>query len=198
MRFWKIFSALVVCATLIGTAVFAADDSIYSDILRLHIIAASDSEEDQAIKLAVRDFVLENFGQNLAESADREAAEEMARALAPQIEESVNGYLYGKTDATARVSVAKRYFPTKAYGDLVLPCGTYTALCIEIGDAAGKNFFCVLYPPLCLNVCEDELAKEALFYTCGLSRGDYELLRAEKPVYKIKFALLEWLKKENE
>lgn len=198
MRFLKIFSALVVCATLIGTAVFAADDRIYTDILRLHIIAASDSEEDQAIKLEVRDFVLENFGQVLAESTDRTAAEESARTLAPKIEESVNAYLCGKTDATARVTVGRRYFPTKAYGDLVLPCGNYTALCIELGAAAGKNFFCVLYPPLCLDVCEDEFAKETLFYTCGLPRGDYELLRAEKPVYKVKFALLEWLKKENE
>lgn len=198
MRFLKIFSALVVCATLVGTAVFAMDDRIYTDVLRLHILANSDSEEDQKIKLEVRDFVLENFGALLAAATDRVQAEKTARALAPQIEESVNRFLSDKTDVRASVSVGERYFPTKAYGDYHLPCGTYPALCVELGDAAGKNFFCVLYPPLCLDVCEDADAEKELFFSCGLSQNEYELLRAEKPVYKLKFALLEWLKKENE
>lgn len=198
MRFLKIFSTLVVCATLVGTAVFAADDRIYADILRLHIIANSDGEDDQRLKLAVRDFVLENFGENFAACGSRASAEETARSLSPQIESSVNAFLCETTDVRASVSVGARYFPTKDYGDCRLPCGRYTALCIELGAARGKNFFCVLYPPLCLDVCEDSAAEADLFYSCGLPRGDYELLRAEKPVYKVKFALLEWLKKENE
>lgn len=191
MRFLKIFSTLTVAAVFLYLICFAQDDSIYNDVLRLHIIAQSDSAYDQAVKLEVRDLVQERYGAALSGYEDREAALAAAEKMLPEIRDTVNAFLADKTDYTADVSLADTWFPTKTYGEYALPCGTYTALCIRLGRAEGQNFWCVLYPPLCLGVSEAD--GEDLFLNCGLSKAEYELMRGEKPVYKVRFKLLEWL-----
>lgn len=168
---------------------FATDGSVYGDVLRLHIIADSDSTPDQNIKLSVRDLVLEKYSASLAKYTNKAEALSAAKALIPDIEKDVNKYLKTCSDYTAKVTVEDSYFPTKTYGEYSLPRGNYTALCIRLGKAEGENYWCVLFPPLCLGASSAN--GEDLFKSCGLSEDEYNLMRGEKPVYKLKFRLLE-------
>lgn len=189
MRFFKIFSLLTVLTVFLYLICFAADGSVYKDVVRLHIVANSDSEEDQTIKMEVRDLVLAQHGQALSAYRTREEALTAAGGMLSAIEADVNAYLAAHSGYTAKVSIEEKYFPQKAYGEYTLPRGNYTALCIRLGKAEGQNFFCVLYPPLCLGAAAE--SGEELFVSHGLTKEEYELLRGEKPVYKLKFRLLE-------
>lgn len=193
--FLIIFSVSVLSASLFYMVGAMDDGSVYHDVLRLHVIAHSDDREDQELKLAVRDCILESYGARLSGFADKAAAEAAARTLLPEIEAEVNTYLAGRAPYTCTVTVAEEYFPTKSYGEYRLPRGVYTALCVRLGRAAGENFWCVLYPPLCLGAAtaDDAAGGEELFLSAGLTHAEYELLRGEKPIYRLRFKLLEWL-----
>lgn len=188
MRFLKIFSILVVLAVALYLIAFAAEGSVYSDVIRMHVIANSDSEFDQSVKMEVRDLVLEKYGNELSVYTNRSDALRAAQAMLSEIENEVNEYLSTRALYNCTVTIEEEYFPTKAYGEYRLPCGNYTALCIRLGKAEGENFWCVMFPPLCLGASSDG---EELFVNCGMSRYEYELMKGEKPVYKLKFRLLE-------
>ncbi|MBQ4556038.1 MAG: stage II sporulation protein R [Clostridia bacterium] len=190
MRFFKIFSFLVVVSVLLYLVSFAADDSVYNDVVRLHVIANSDSETDQAIKIEVRDIVLTNYSSALSAYTNRDEALAAAQSMLSAIENEVNAYLSTRTDYTCTVTIEDSYFPTKTYGEYSLPRGNYTALCIRLGKAEGKNFWCVLFPPLCLGASTAESGEE-LFISHGLDKDEYELMKNKKPVYKLKFRFLE-------
>ncbi|MBQ9133169.1 MAG: stage II sporulation protein R [Clostridia bacterium] len=196
MRFLKIFSLLTVVAVLLYLVCFAADGSVYNDVVRMHVIANSDSEADQSLKLEVRDLVLEKYSTVLSGYESKDAALTAAKQMLPEIETDVNAYLACRADYTCTVNIEESYFPTKSYGDYSLPRGKYTALCIRLGKAEGQNFWCVLYPPLCLGASSAEDSEE-LFLNCGLTEDEYELMRTEKPVYKVKFRILELLRGEG-
>lgn len=126
-------------------------DSLAEKVLRLHILANSDSADDQAVKLVVRDAVLAYLGDSLQPCPDKEAAKE---ALSTQLEDicevanaalSEQGYRYR---AEAKLTTAQ--FPLKVYGDIFLPAGTYETLQITLGEASGQNWWCLLFPSLCL------------------------------------------------
>lgn len=197
MRFLKIFSALTVVTVLLYLVSAADDGSVYHDVLRLHVIADSDDAAAQEIKLEVRDLILGKYGERLSGYENKEQAEEVAKSMLGEMEEAVNAYLCGRVDYGASVTLAEEYFPTKQYGEYSLPRGVYTALCVRLGRAEGKNFWCVLYPPLCLGAATAEDGGESLFLSSGLSEEEYELMRGEKPVYKVRFKLLEWLNGEE-
>ena len=189
MRFFKIFSVLVVLTVLLYLVCSAQDGSVYNDVVRLHIIADSDSEYDQEIKLSVRDMVLEKYSAELSKYKDKEQALAAAYELLPKIEIDVNEHLKSYTDYTCTVTIEESYFPTKTYGEYSLPRGNYTALCIRLGKAEGENYWCVLFPPLCLGASTKDDKK--MFEECGLTEEEYNLMRGEKPRYKLKFRLLE-------
>ena len=191
MRFLKIYSVLVVLVVILYLVIFALDDSIYDDVLRLHVIANSDSKEDQELKLSVRDFVIKKYSAELSEYKSREEALERAKELLPDIEKDVNDYLNNCLGYSCTASIEETYFPTKSYGEYSLPNGHYDALCIRLGKAEGQNYWCVLFPPLCLGASTED--DEKLFEDCGLSKGEYNLMRTEKTQYKLKFKLLELL-----
>ena len=131
--------------------------------LRLHVVANSNSAEDQAVKLAVRDNLLEYSGQAMEKADSAEEAEEYVLGHMAEIENNArsvlaqNGFDYGAT-----VSVGEFYFPKKSYGDTVYPAGNYQAVKIVLGAGEGNNWWCVIFPPLCLiAVPEDEEDKPA-------------------------------------
>lgn len=192
MRFLKIFSVLTVLTVFLYLVCFAADASVYNDVVRMHVIANSDSEADQAIKMQVRDLVIEKYSAVLSAYDSKERALAAAEGMLAEIENDVHAYLADRTDYTCTVSVEESYFPTKSYGEYSLPRGYYTALCIRLGKAEGQNFWCVLYPPLCLGASAEN--GEELFASHGLSADEYALMRGEKPVYKVKFRILELLR----
>lgn len=123
---------------------------IAGKVVRFHVLANSDAEADQNLKLAVRDRVLQEYGDLLTEcdsKADTLAAlekvqKEICKTAAKVVAEE--GYCY-----PVRVSIVREEFPFKKYGDLIFPAGAYDALRIEIGEAEGQNWWCVLYPQMC-------------------------------------------------
>lgn len=125
-------------------------EDIAKNILRLHVIANSDSDYDQYLKLLVRDEIITSL-QNALQSADSVL---QAKAIVANRQSQIQStalHLLHKYDCNfaVNVQVGKRYFPIKQYGDLTFPAGTYDALCVEIGEAEGHNWWCVLFPSLC-------------------------------------------------
>ena len=116
-------------------------------VLRLHVIAASDSEEDQAAKLAVRDAILPLFSR--AESC--EDARAFLLSHGNELQRTAETALKERgLDYSVQLSLGTETFPDRVYGDLLFPAGDYDALCVRLGPAAGHNWWCVLFPPLCI------------------------------------------------
>lgn len=148
-----IMAAGAVLAALMGSfGAFAEEcDEIPQQVLRLHIPANSDSEYDQQVKLGVRDFVLEKYGAELSVCADREAAAEQVRRILPEIEKSCCEYLAQQgVDYGAAAELTEMYFTTREYENITLPAGEYLALRITLGSGEGHNWWCVMFPPLCI------------------------------------------------
>lgn len=119
---------------------------IAGEILRFHVLANSDSEEDQEEKLKVRDAVVRKLQPLLEKSSSREETEKILLQQMEMIEETAGTVVNPKK---VKVSLTKDWFPEKTYGDCTFPSGEYRALRIEIGEARGHNWWCVLYPGLC-------------------------------------------------
>lgn len=172
---------MILVATLfIAVMPTDAEGAIYKDTVRLHILANSNSTEDQTLKLILRDSILERYGKELSafESVE-EAQRELTRELS-DIEEFADGkikelgYEYKST-----VTLEKEWYDTRQYEGFSLPCGYYTSLKIEIGEAEGENWWCVMYPPLCLDAAVTDA-----------SYSDAEEILISKK-YNVKFKLLE-------
>lgn len=179
----------LVLALIIAVIPTEADFAIYDDTVRLHIIANSDSEEDQALKLAVRDAVLEKYGKRLAEAQSAAAAATEISLLLDEIESTAKeiieerGYAY-----SVKATVGKEVYGTREYEDFTLPAGEYTSLRIIIGNGDGKNWWCVMYPPMCLGASIGGDA--AINYT----NEEMRLIKGSK--YNIKFKLIEIISRE--
>lgn len=128
----------------------ASSEELSEKLLRFHVIANSDADEDQAVKLKVKENVLALLSPSLSYAKDREEAKQIISAQMDDIlaiaEDTLeeNGFSY-----SVQASIASCEFPVKTYGDLTFPAGTYEALRIVLGEGQGKNWWCVMYPPLC-------------------------------------------------
>ncbi|MBQ2671766.1 MAG: stage II sporulation protein R [Clostridia bacterium] len=168
------------------TGFFNRCDCISSKIFRLHIIANSNSKEDQDLKLKVRDRVLKDFGEYFGGLDDLTVAKKLTRENIEKIKKSakdeiiLNGY-----DYDVDVCVTSMYFNNRKYGDFTIPAGKYDALRITIGQAKGKNWWCVMFPPMCLPAAsaKDELEEVLNPYEMDLVEGERK--------YKIKFKAVE-------
>ena len=129
------------------------EEKIYDSVVRLHVIANSDSEADQTLKLAVRDAILEKSRALIGEAVDRESAaqalEESLDRLAACAEAVIkaNGF-----DYPCRVTLTEEKYPQRSYEGMCFPSGSYCSLQVKIGEHEGQNFWCVLFPSLCLDV----------------------------------------------
>lgn len=128
------------------------------EIIRLHVVAHSDSAQDQSVKLAVRDAVIDRFGSILARvgASDFEQAKALLKKHAAAIEETAEACARRLGfEGTVTAEAREMLLPEKRYGQIVLPAGTYHALRITLGSGQGQNWWCVLYPRLCLALAED-------------------------------------------
>ncbi|GHV24038.1 stage II sporulation protein R [Clostridia bacterium] len=177
------------CTVILSLAGFTNQCEILSSkILRLHIIANSDSEFDQKLKLKVRDKIL-NVSASLFESAtDAENAAKIINESLTEIVEcakkevKVNGFDY---NVTARVQNV--YFNTRVYENCTLPAGFYNALQISIGEGKGKNWWCVIFPPMCVPTALEHQELEDI-----LNPEELEIIE-ESERYELKFMFLEVL-----
>ncbi|MBQ6431092.1 MAG: stage II sporulation protein R [Oscillospiraceae bacterium] len=156
--------------------------------VRLHVVANSDSEEDQRQKLAVRDAVLPVIGELTARCADAVQAREVLAAHLPQIQAAAQTASGGR-EVTA--SLTNEAFPTRYYDTFTLPAGTYPSLRIRIGAAQGHNWWCVVFPSLCFAATSDALERCAA--VGGFDESETELITGGEETYTIRFKVFEWV-----
>lgn len=168
-------------------------------IIRLHVVANSDSPEDQQIKLYVRDEVISRITGKFEGLKDINEVRRVLRENLGEIEAIAREAIekYGK-DYDVKAELAKTDFPTKVYGNLTLPAGSYQALNIVIGSGKGKNWWCVMFPPLCfIDVAHGVTAEETMGELReSLNEEEYRLLlssktKGEKAPVKLKFKIVE-------
>ena len=189
---WKFLRQILAlfCAALVSTALWAeAEQTQLADkIIRLHVIANSDSQADQALKLQVRDQVLVQADTLLSgQESAQQAAEILRDNLTPLAETAAQTVSQAGFSYQVQVSLEDTWFPTRQYGDLSLPAGQYQALRVVIGQGEGKNWWCVVFPSLCLPAVSEQALQ-----TAGLTGQDYALLTESSQPYVIKFKALEW------
>lgn len=185
---WFVLIACIISIACSCVCSFGEECSfIRENTLRLHILANSDSPADQALKLKIRDAVLSRSGELFSGCDTRQkmvgAAQEQLSDIQRIAEQTAmhNGY-----DLPVTVSVTDMFFETRRYDNVLLPAGTYTAVRIELGEAAGKNWWCVLYPPLCVSAAQTGFTEEEAQISDSL------LQQEELPRYRVRLAVVEW------
>ena len=194
-----LFSLFVFISAL--SYVNAVSEDISNSVFRLHVIANSDSEDDQSLKYKVRDKVIEYMNEIAKDCTSKAEVINLAYKYQDkfkQIAENVirqNGY-----DYDVNIKIGNFEFPTKYYGDISLPAGYYDALRIEIGEAKGQNWWCVMFPPLCFvdvtsGIVPDESKK---IMQDNLGDEEYRLISDnESTDIKFKFSIVEFFKNIN-
>lgn len=160
-----------------------------------HVIANSDEAADQAQKLRVRDGVLACVSGLTADCETADDARKCIAAHLPEIAEAAQRVLAGSGyDVT--VSLGPETYGTRDYASFSLPAGTYPSLRVQIGEAAGKNWWCVVFPTLCTAATSDEAELRAA--AGGFDEDEAAWITEEQPEYRLRFKTLEWLQKLKE
>ncbi len=182
--------AAVLCWTI---GVLRDRETLNRELIRLHVVADSDSEHDQSVKLSVRDAVLESIREGLSQATDIDQARQYIRDNLPKIEQSANEVLKSLgCDEQAVATLKKEVFDTRHYDTFSLPAGVYEALRITIGTGEGRNWWCVAFPTLCVPATAAEFRDVAA--GAGFDDALTSSLQADAP-YEIRFYLLDLLGK---
>ena len=177
----------------------AASSEISDAVFRLHVIANSDSDEDQNLKYKVRDSLLEYMNSLTSSCTSKEEVVNIAKEHSEEFKQIAlktideNGYAYD-----VNIEIGNFEFPTKNYGDIFLPSGHYDALKVEIGEAKGRNWWCVMFPPLCfIDISSGIVPEESKEYLkSNMSEEEYALISETDDIgLQFKFKLLEFFAK---
>ncbi|MBP3396212.1 MAG: stage II sporulation protein R [Clostridia bacterium] len=196
----KTFASLILSVLMMTTALAMAllpvhgEEAVYDSVIRLHVLANSDSEEDQALKLQVRDAVLDEAQQLLQGTATRAEAEAVLRPNLSRLQQAAAAVVAAAGfDDSVTVTLSDEDYPTRTYEQLAFPAGEYLSLRVMIGAAEGKNWWCVLFPPLCLSAATSREEAEMAFLAAGLTGEQYRIITDsdENTKYKLRFKLLE-------
>lgn len=183
-----ICGGLVLSLAIGACGLYGQCEGVRERVLRLHILAHSDSAEDQALKEQVRDAVVEAAAGWLDSAADEAQAAQMAASCLPALRQvaqdtvTAAGYTY-----PVEATLCRMYFPTRTYGEVTLPAGTYEAVRFTIGEGAGQNWWCVVYPPLCVGAAADKKGLSDV-----LTAGQQKLVQGGGR-YIMRFKVVEWL-----
>ena len=198
MKFWLSLAAAILAFCFI-TSLFPtnAEAAIYEDTVRLHVLANSDSEEDQRVKLLVRDAILDYATEAYTSCTSKEELTEALRRdkeILQTVADTViaaEGYSY-----RSAVTLGEEAYGTRVYEGFALPAGTYLSLQVCLGEATGQNWWCVLFPPLCLGGAIKEGTTETDYVATGLTSEQYKMITATEKGntrYRVKFRLLEMI-----
>lgn len=199
-----LFALVLICQTLVTYLPVNGEEALYSKILRLHVLANSDTDEDQALKLAVRDRILAELGGMYADT-DTRTVDDAVMAVNANIfrlenaaKEVINerGYAYD-----VKIVLGEEHYPTREYENITLPAGVYKSVQVKIGDAEGKNWWCVLFPELCLASAakaDNEITSYVYeengekFVAAGFTPEEIKIItESESDEIKVKFRILE-------
>lgn len=165
--------------------------TLRDELIRLHVVGQSNSEKDQSIKLSVRDAVLKTLNEALNDLPDMGQAKQYIASHLPQIEEAANNALRKLgVDSKAVVSFLKEEFPSRDYDTFSLPSGIYQSLRVTIGEGEGRNWWCVVFPTLCMGASVSDVEEVAA--GAGFSQELTDTITGQKE-YKIRFYLLDVL-----
>ena len=183
---------------VLGALPIHGESEIYDTVIRLHVLANSDSEEDQALKLKVRDAIVLSLEGKLDDCRTQDEAKEKIQSLMPEIQSVAErtvreeGYDYSIT-----IELGIEQYPTREYESCAFPAGEYTSLRVLIGDGEGQNWWCCLFPPLCLS-SSSQISREQnedAFISVGLTGEQYKVItQTDTPKYKARFKILEGFK----
>ena len=187
---------VALCLLVVGFLPVQGEEEIYDKVVRLHVLANSNTEEDQAVKLAVRDAVLEVTVPLLQNCQTKEEAVlllEENRALLTETAQTVlerEGF-----DDTVSIAMGLEEYPTRTYDSLCFPAGEYISMRVSLGEGEGQNWWCCLFPPLCLGAATvNEKEAEDACISVGFTPMQYKIItESDKPVYRARFKILEWL-----
>lgn len=181
---------------LFALSPLAEAEEIYSSVIRLHVLANSDSEEDQRIKLAVRDEILKYAEKNFSSLSSLDQAKAEVEKRIPELESiAVRALSENGVEEKVKVCLEEEYYPTRIYESLSLPSGRYLSLKIEIGKAEGKNWWCVLFPPICLNSATE--AEDALI-SSGWSGENIRTVTKDGKSFEVRFKTIEFFQSLRE
>lgn len=184
LRPWELALLLAVCVTLLtGTWAQARSQLLAARLVRLHVIAVSDDDAEQAVKLQVRDAVLAYLEPQLQDVTDVNAARQL---IAGDLDGIARAAQTAAGERPVRVSLGPEHYPTRDYGTFALPAGVYTSLRVTLGAGAGHNWWCVIFPPLCAQAAG--LSEQAVQ---ALSDDDVRLVTESGGGYVVRFRLLE-------
>jgi len=189
--------AIVLCIATVAAIFLLIGETkkngeVYEKTLRLHVLANSDTEEDQKLKLAVKDAVILHISAEMNQCKSKEEAESYIAQNKEKIEEVAYAAVVANGgNYTVNLTVTKEHYPRKTYGEVTLPAGEYSSVRIHLGEAEGQNWWCVLFPQVCTDTATP--AEERLSQA-GFSSAQIRLLTGEeKPEYKFKLKILELL-----
>ena len=177
----------IVVAILFSICSFAkTSEEIRSDVLRLHVLANSDTSVDQNLKLRLRDYILQEGKDIFNGSVNVENAVEKIEPVLPELEKSAKAFVnQAGFDYDVKISLSNEYFTTKTYETVTLPAGKYLALRVVIGSGEGHNWWCVMFPPMCVPAADKKDEIENVF-----SEKEIKLVES-KPKYEPRFKVVE-------
>ncbi len=177
----------IVVAILFSICSFAkTSEEIRSDVLRLHVIANSDTSVDQNLKLRLRDYILQEGKDIFNGSVNVENAVEKIEPVLPELEKSAKAFVnQAGFDYDVKISLSNEYFTTRTYEAVTLPAGKYLALRVVIGSGEGHNWWCVMFPPMCVPAADKKDEIENVF-----SEKEIKLVES-KPKYEPRFKVVE-------
>lgn len=197
MKKWmrKVLLVAVAAVALTGAAGLIRDRlCLKNDLVRLHIVANSDSGEDQAVKLTVRDAVLSLLQESMQSlPTAQEAKAYLSQHLSEIQSAAENALVSAGFSQKVTVTLEEEVFPARAYETFRLPSGVYDALRLTIGEGEGHNWWCVVFPSLCMPASSDGFQEAAEAF--GMSDSLSQTLRQDSGAYQIRFRLLDWLGK---
>ncbi len=183
LKSWETALLMALCVSLLSAAwAEKRSDSLSRGLIRLHVVAVSDDEEEQRVKLLVRDAVLDYLSPRLAAAEDAAGAALIIRRSAEGIRSAAAGAAGGRS---VKVTLGREYYPTRDYQGFSLPAGEYSSLRVTLGGGEGRNWWCVVFPPLCVSAAEAGGAMETL------SDEDAAIITEDGQGYVVKFRLLE-------
>jgi stage II sporulation protein R len=183
-------SSILIAAAILSVVPCFGESEIYNNTLRLHVIAQSDSAKDQALKLGVRDAVLEAVSGSLQDCTSFEDAYVTVADMTDTIKSAAEEYLLENgSEHSVKVELGRENYPRRDYGETSLPAGEYTSLRVIIGEGEGKNWWCVLFPSVCMGFAKD--ADE--YAAVGFTPREYKIITGESGRWKVRFRVLEIL-----
>ena len=192
LKIWEITLIIALVISLLGGSVLAGGQEELSDkLIRLHVVANSDSAEDQALKLQVRDAVLDELSEKLTGITERDEAAALIEAHLAEITDVSAGVVEaGGYDYKVGATLAVETFPTREYETFSLPAGNYLSLCVTIGSGGGRNWWCVVFPPICTTAAVDDSFEDA-----NLTEDEISLITEDSAGFAVKFQAIEMLEK---